>query len=202
MPSSVDLPTPEPANSPSRCPCRHVVKQFSARTPRSSLGPSLPRVPASGGAARICRSAPPGGKGPRPSRGAPSGSTTRPSHPEETARQAPATGAASGLRRCRTTPLPGPIPSSESNGIASAIPSWKATTSDTTPRPSRLRIKTRSPTVRYWERPCTRAHSPAAPPTWPLNVSAPIACSLARPSRMRGTAPGCLDNLFSSNFNA
>ena len=61
MDSSVDLPTPEPANRPSRWPVRQVVKQLSTRTPRSIGGPSRARVMAGRGGANI-----PGGASFRP----------------------------------------------------------------------------------------------------------------------------------------
>ncbi len=49
MPTKVDFPTPEPANTPSLCPCRQVVKRFNATTPRSIRSPSLARLVAKGG---------------------------------------------------------------------------------------------------------------------------------------------------------
>ncbi len=50
--SSTDLPTPEPANTPSRWPRQQVVKTSIARTFRSSRAPTRPRAWAEGGAAR------------------------------------------------------------------------------------------------------------------------------------------------------
>ena len=51
--NSTDLPTPEPAKMPSRWPRQQVRNVLSARTPRSSGGPTRLRECAGGGALRI-----------------------------------------------------------------------------------------------------------------------------------------------------
>ena len=50
--SSTDLPTPDPAKMPIRCPRQQVVKVLSARTPRSRAPPTRWRAWAGGGALR------------------------------------------------------------------------------------------------------------------------------------------------------
>ena len=78
IPSSTDLPTPEPAMMPTRWPCPTVSSPLIARTPTSIGASTRPRSsgdwmrPASGQwpAPRI---------GPSPSIGLPAPSTTRPS---------------------------------------------------------------------------------------------------------------------------
>ena len=134
MASRVDLPMPEPANRPSRWPWRQVAKQFSARTPRSSRGPSRARCVASGGAARTRRSGGPAGSGPRPSSGRPSGSSTRPSQPSATG-SVPPFGSPLRPWSWNKAAMPGPSPSSEPNGIACARPWRKPTISAGTVMP-------------------------------------------------------------------
>ncbi|KAG1078485.1 hypothetical protein G6F40_016692 [Rhizopus arrhizus] len=102
MPSSVDLPTPEPANRPTRWPRPIGSSALIARTPTSNgwvIGsrasglidtPAMPTCPS----ARI---------GPLPSSGTPSLSITRPSRPSPTAtppRRAEGTTRALGSRPC------------------------------------------------------------------------------------------------------
>src|SRR5713226_8668488 len=52
MESSTDLPTPDPAKMPMRCPRQQVMKALSARTPRSSGAPTRRREWAGGGVLR------------------------------------------------------------------------------------------------------------------------------------------------------
>ena len=75
---SRDLPTPDPAKSPIRCPRTRGRKVSKTASPVSSRGPRARRAVADGGSATSGRGQPPAISG-RPSSGAPSGSITRPS---------------------------------------------------------------------------------------------------------------------------
>ena len=77
--SSTDLPTPEPAKMPSRWPRQQVRNVLSARTPRSSGGPTRLRECAGGGELRYGIGEGPCGSGPLPSIGSPIALRTRPS---------------------------------------------------------------------------------------------------------------------------
>ena len=171
MASRVDLPTPEPANSPSRWPCRVVVKQSSARTPRSSRGPSRARAAAGGGAARTGRGTGPCGSSPPPSSGRPSGSITRPSQASEGASvpPSPSTKPVAWRRTGINDAAPGPSPSSEPNAMVRAKAPRNPTTSARTgparpgsalPGPWRGWSRRRLPTASWPERPATSAMRP------------------------------------------
>ena len=77
MPSSVDLPTPEPAKMPSRWPRPHGTSASSARTPRSSRSSMRVRCSGDGGRPATARSDRRSSAGP-PSIGRPRPSSTRP----------------------------------------------------------------------------------------------------------------------------
>ena len=120
IPSSEDLPTPEPAKIPRRCPRPQGTRPSSARTPEAdALADARPRERA--GRRERSSSAPaPRGVG-RPSSGMPRPSTIRPSRPSPTAMRNGAPVA--------STRVPGPMPCSSPSGISSVRPSRKPTTS-------------------------------------------------------------------------
>ena len=83
MPSSEDLPTPEPAKMPRRWPRPQGTSASRARTPRDTRSSMRGRERGSGGeasAGRHCVS----GIGPRPSSGRPRPSSARPSSASDT----------------------------------------------------------------------------------------------------------------------
>ena len=86
-PSSVLLPTPEPAKRPTRCPSPSVSSPSSTRTPVASGRDDRSRSSAPGGSAIDRARASPSIAGP-PSSGRPSPSTTRPSSAPPRARHA------------------------------------------------------------------------------------------------------------------
>jgi hypothetical protein len=187
MASRLDLPTPEPANSPRRWPWRQVAKQFSARIPRSSRTPRRARAVAPGGAASTDLSSSPTGSGPRLSSGRASGSSTRPSQPSDTAsvplpfEPTP--------RSSKNAELPGPSPSRAPNGIVCASPRRKPTTSAGTRCPSRADKISLSPTETRPPRPSTSTISPERPVTWPSSTTGAISRSLAAHAALRSRNP-------------
>ena len=120
MPSSDDLPTPEPAKTPRRWPRPHGTSVSSARTPRSSRSVMRLRPSGAGGLAAVERIAPPSSGGP-PSIGRPRPSSTRPSSIEPICSE-------KGLP-VGSTEFPGPTPRSSPSGMSSVRPSRKPTTS-------------------------------------------------------------------------
>src|SRR3546814_2036037 len=88
--NSVDLPTPDPAKMPMRCPRQRGAKTSIVRTPVSIFPPTRLRAKAGGGVAHRLRAGP-GESGPLPSSGRPAASTTRPSQADE-GRTAPPSG--------------------------------------------------------------------------------------------------------------
>ena len=120
MPSSEDLPTPEPAKMPRRCPRPHGTSASSARTPRSTRSSMRGRESASGGAAAVERGRPASARG-IASSGLPSPSITRPSRssPTRMRKDEPVARAV----------VPGPIPSISPSGISSVRCPRKPTTS-------------------------------------------------------------------------
>ncbi len=121
MPSSEDLPTPEPAKMPRRWPRPQGTRVSSARTPRPTRSEMRGRVRASGrrGVGRAGRSRRPGS--PNSSSGLPSPSMTRPSRPSPTV-------TLKGLP-VGCTEVPGPMPASSPSGISRVRPPRKPTTS-------------------------------------------------------------------------
>ena len=180
MASRLDLPTPDPENRPSRWPRRHVAKQFSARMPTSSRGPSRARSVASGGAARTRRARGPGGSGPCPSSDLPSGSSTRPSHASATASVPPPCGSG-----WNSTVLPGPSRSSAANGMTCAKPWRKPTTSAGISWPSRVSSDRRSPTDTWLLSPSISTTSPDSPTTRPSSRFGMMSRNLARQLALR-----------------
>ena len=114
MPSSVDLPTPEPAKMPSRWPRPHGITASSARTPSASRRSIGGRPSGLGGRSLDRLEAHVGRSGPLPSIGRPSPSSTRPSRPSPT-------GAIS-ARPVATTSAPGRMPCMPESGIRSVLP--------------------------------------------------------------------------------
>ena len=135
MASSVDLPTPEPANRPRRWPSPAGGEALSARTPRSSRRPSRARRVASGGAARSASgSGPAAAAACRPAAGRAGrspGRASRRTPASEPFRQWPA------RRRRRAPRCPGRGRRAGAKGMACALPSRNPTISAGTPRPSR-----------------------------------------------------------------
>src|ERR1700733_10526617 len=120
MPSSEDLPTPEPAKMPRRWPLPHGTRGSRARTPRPTRSEIRGRVRASGGvavAARDCAWS----RSPYSSSGVPSPSMTRPSKPSPIA-------TLKGLP-VGCTEVPAPMPLSSPSGISRVRPPRKPTTS-------------------------------------------------------------------------
>jgi hypothetical protein len=157
--SSTDLPTPEPAKMPMRCPRQQVRKVLSARTPRSSGAPTRRRAWAGGGALRKGAGEGPGGSGPLPSTGSPMALTTRPSQPAE--------GRTAAGTEVTTAPQPRRTPSSAANGISSAFAPVKPTTSHGMTGPAPVSISTRAPTDMAWIGPATSTNRPRTPTTRP-----------------------------------
>ena len=120
MPNSTLLPTPEPANSPMRCPWPTVIIALIARTPTSmavlmglrAIG--LMGLALKSAVALVI-------KGPKPSIGWPMPLTTRPNNSMPTGTPAP----------CPTgvTRAPGITPFNDSLGIKNSLSSEKPTTS-------------------------------------------------------------------------
>ncbi len=119
IPSSDDLPTPDPAKMPRRWPRPQGTSASSERTPRPTRSRIGGRVSAGGGEAIMPRACPSSG-GP-PSSGLPRPSTMRPSSSSDTVID-------SGWPVARTR-LPGPTPASSPSGISSVRPSRNPTTS-------------------------------------------------------------------------
>src|SRR4051794_16918278 len=120
IPSSEDLPTPEPAKMPSRWPRPTGTNASSARTPSSRRVSIGVRESGDGGAAIVDLTVSPRGAG-SPSSGRPRPSRTRPSRSSPTGSR----------KECpfAVTGLPGPIPSSGPSGMSRVRPSRKPTTS-------------------------------------------------------------------------
>src|SRR4051812_46005765 len=120
MPSSDDLPTPEPAKMPSRWPRPQGTSASSARTPSVTRSVIRGRSSGAGGAPTIGRGRTAARSGP-PSIGWPSPSSTRPSSASPTSTDT--------RRPVAVTTSPGPIPCISPNGISSVRPERKPTTS-------------------------------------------------------------------------
>src|SRR6201995_156207 len=120
MPSSEDLPTPEPAKMPRRWPSPHGTRVSRARTPRPTRSEIRGRVRASGGVALADR-ARVSSRSPYSSSGLPRPSMTRPRRPSptETLKGLPV----------GCTEVPGPMPLSSPRGISRVLPPRKPTTS-------------------------------------------------------------------------
>jgi len=140
MDISTDLPTPDPEKIPMRWPSQQVTNVLSALTPRSSGGPTRCLSEAGGGALRSFRGTSPFASSPFPSIGSPSALTTLPSQ---------ALPGCTTLSRDLMTALhPIRTPSSPENGMQSACPSLKPTTSaGTFGLSSPLSMKSREPTL-------------------------------------------------------
>ena len=78
--SIVDLPTPDPAKTPMRCPAHRGVKKSTTRMPDLIGLRSRVRLSAGGGSPSIGMTRSPSGSGPAPSIGWPSASIARPFH--------------------------------------------------------------------------------------------------------------------------
>ena len=147
MDRSVDLPTPEPAKTPSRCPWQSGVKMSMTRTPVRNASETRCRCMAGGvTGAKPEAGGPPAGAG-FPSAGRPSASTTLP-------RQEGA-GARSSCPRLNTA-SPRPTEPASSYG-ATRTPSCVMRTTSPAPAmpPLRLRRDTRSPSRAVSDRPRT-----------------------------------------------
>src|SRR4051812_31868842 len=120
MPSSDDLPTPEPAKMPSRWPRPQGTSASSARTPSVTRSVMRGRSSGEGGAPTIARSRTPSSSGP-PSIGVPSPSRTRPSSASPTWTET--------RRPVAVTTSPGPMPCISPSGMSSVRPERKPTTS-------------------------------------------------------------------------
>src|SRR4051812_36517505 len=138
MPSSDDLPTPEPAKMPRRWPRPQGTSASSARTPSDTRSSMRGRERGSGGEASAGRHwASP--IGPLPSRGRPRPSRARPSSASETS-------TLSG-RPLAVMRAPGPMPVASPSAISSVLPARKPTTSaGTAERPRPVSIEQTSPT--------------------------------------------------------
>ena len=119
IPSSDDLPTPEPAKMPRRCPRPHGTSESRARTPRPTRSSMGGRSSGSGGEAMVDRSSP-ATSGP-PSIARPRPSITRP-------RRSSPTGI-SNWRPVAVAARPGPMPLVSPSGMSSVRESRKPTTS-------------------------------------------------------------------------
>ena len=138
IPSSEDLPTPEPAKMPRRWPRPQGTSASSARTPRPTRSVMRGRRKGSGGAASAARMR---GRcsGSRPVSGRPSPSTARPSSWSDTATRKG--------RPVAVTAAPGPRPCGSPSGISRVRPPRKPTTSaGTAGRPRPVSIEQTSPT--------------------------------------------------------
>src|SRR3954470_2878839 len=170
MPSSDDLPTPEPAKMPRRWPRPQGTMPSRTRTPRPTRSRMRGRSRASGGAPAAERTRPSGRSSPW-SIGRPRPSSTRPSSSSPT-------GTRTGSPVAVTT-LPGPMPCSSPSGMSSVRRERKPTTSaGTGARPRPVAISHTSPTsasrpvastispmrsdTRPWRR-CRSARATAAP---------------------------------------
>src|SRR3954471_2669705 len=120
IPSSEDLPTPEPAKMPSRWPRPEGTSESSARTPSVTRSMMRGRAGGDGAEPTIGRWARPSSGGP-PSIGLPKPSRTRPSSavPGGTETRRPGAG----------TTSPGPMPCISPIGMSSVRPERKPTTS-------------------------------------------------------------------------
>src|SRR3954469_6337774 len=137
MPSSEDLPTPEPAKMPRRWPRPHGTSASSARTPSDTCSVMRVRCIGSGGEASIARSS--RALRPAPSSGRPNASTTRPS-------SSTPTGTETG-RPVAVTACPGARPCRSPSGMSSVRPARKPTTSaGTGSRERPASTRTTSPT--------------------------------------------------------
>ncbi len=152
-PISVDLPTPEPAKRPTRCPSPTVSSASSARTPSAS-GRVTRRRDSGSGAGRSTGQGTAPAIGPPPSIGRPSPSSTRPRTPSETEIE-------SG-RPVAVTSESGPMPAASPSGISTASSPRKPTTSAARPEPSSVTISpTRTPgTLARTTRPVTSVTRP------------------------------------------
>ena len=120
MASSVDLPTPEPAKTPTRWPRQSGVNRSMTRTPVFSGWVTRSRSMAGGGATSMATGAGPAGSGPAPSTGSPSALMTRPFH------------SGAGLKciaPIRRATMPMPTEKRLSNGLIVASASSMRTTS-------------------------------------------------------------------------
>ncbi len=132
IPRREDLPTPEPAKMPRRCPRPQGTSASKARTPSETRSVIRGRVSGSGGAAWVGRGCA-ASTGPRPSMGSPSASMERPSSASETPTR----------NGCpvAVTVEPGPRPEGSASGMSSVRPERKPTTSAATggrPRPESI----------------------------------------------------------------
>src|SRR3954471_5665717 len=158
MPSSEDLPTPEPAKMPRRWPRPHGTSASSARTPSETCSSMRWRARGSGGEASTARR--PRASSAPPSSGLPRPSSTRPS-------SSGPTGTLTG-RAVAVTSWPGAMPCRSPSGMSRVRPERKPTTSaGTVPRPRPARTSQTSP---------TSASSPVASTIRPMR-------SLTRPRR-------------------
>ncbi|OIQ71018.1 hypothetical protein GALL_473680 [mine drainage metagenome] len=144
---SEDFPTPDPANSPTRCPRTIGSSVLKTATPVSSRSPSRRRAAAAGAATRSGRSLGPGNSG-RPSSGRPNGSTIRPIQD--------ASGAIS-LFPISVTLSPIDSPSGLSSGSTDTPSCPSRNTSPPMRCPSALSISTRSPRAATRVNPSTRS---------------------------------------------
>src|SRR4051812_20956880 len=137
MPSSDDLPTPEPAKMPRRWPRPQGTSVSSARTPSETCSVMRVRCMGSGGEASIARRSRASSEA--PSTGRPSASTTRPS-------SSTPTGTETG-RPVAVTRWPGASPARSPSGISRVRPARKPTTSaGTGSRERPASTRTTSPT--------------------------------------------------------
>jgi hypothetical protein len=178
--SSTDLPTPEPAKMPMRWPWQQVTKVLSARTPRSIGLPTRRRVCAAGGGDLNGYGNGPDGKGPFPSIGRPIASTTRPSQPS--------LGRTAARTADTTARQPRRTPSSGANGISSAFPPEKPTTSQGMAWPG-VSIVTRAPTDMVCSGPATSTIRPRTPTTRPYTSQPSSSSICSSKALMPGARP-------------
>ena len=139
MPSSTDLPTPEPANRPMRCPPPTDSSALIERTPTSSGSRIARRI---SGIERLVRSATRdrcSARSPRPSSGGPAPSRTRPSSSSPTATVM--------TLRVGMTRAPGMRPRMSPVGIRNSLSPENPTTSASICLPSAVSIRQRPPTA-------------------------------------------------------
>src|SRR4051812_23186480 len=196
MPSSDDLPTPEPAKMPRRWPRPHGMTPSSARTPSVTRSSMRGRLSGSGGEPSVERSFAPSAWG-MPSIGRPRPSRTRPSSSSPTW-----TRIASPVA---VTVRPGAMPLMSPSGMSSVWPPRKPTTSagtsgrrrpggimQTSPtsasRPVASTVRPMRAETRPWRRGRSAWRRPAvAPPRMPAPPAPPSAPRRRWPPAGRGS---------------
>ena len=191
MPSNVDLPMPEPAKMPMRCPAHSGENRSMTLTPVFTGVRTRWRRIGAGGSRSVETARAPCARGPPPSMGSPSALIVRPF--QETC-------GLSVTKPRRHAVVPSPTLSVASNGLTVTPPASIRTTSPSCDRPSDSR-STHSPSRTNGARPRTRqnagATSTTLPPTATLGWLATSDASAAsmRASAFGGTSRAGLDRL-------